>query len=223
MPFNTWNECKVYTDLHGSGCSCTSKKCAESVVKDYVNHFSMTTLGQYNTATTISSTRFSTKSPTTISPKTGLHCFKTTCAVNEVCRVYLDNENSYAGYCILKNVDDLLICKSSTLTISTECDCALQSCIDSFTVLKSTNTHPTTTIQTLSSQEPLIITHVPSSDLPTTTISESSPTQPLICYDKPDVDCLLLNTTNICANPYSHQICAKFCGHCTRVIESAFG
>ncbi|VDI62705.1 Hypothetical predicted protein [Mytilus galloprovincialis] len=233
MPFNTWSECKVYTDLHGSGCSCTSKTCAESVVKDYVNHISMTTSGQNNTATTISSTRLSTKSsttispttisPTTISPKTGLHCFKTTCAVNEVCRVYLDNENSYAGYCILKNVDDLLICESSTLTISTECDCALQSCIDSFTVSKSTNTHPTTTIQTLSPQEPLIISHVPSSESTTTTISASSPTQPLICHDKPGVDCLLLNTTNICANPFSHQYCAKFCGHCTRVIESAFG
>ncbi|XP_076091464.1 uncharacterized protein LOC143063291 isoform X2 [Mytilus galloprovincialis] len=263
MPFNTWSECKVYTDLHGSGCSCTSKTCSESVVKDYVNHISMTTSGQSNTATTISSTRLSTKSsttispttispttispttispttissttispttissttisPTTISPKTGLHCFKTTCAVNEVCRVYLDNENSYAGYCILKNVDDLLICESSTLTISTECDCALQSCIDSFTVSKSTNTHPTTTIQTLSPQEPLIISHVPSSESTTTTISASSQTQPLICHDKPGVDCLLLNTTNICANPFSHLYCAKFCGHCTRVIESAFG
>ncbi|CAG2196690.1 unnamed protein product [Mytilus edulis] len=193
----TWSECKVYTDLHGSGCSCTSKTCAESVVKDYVNHISMTTSGQNNTATTISSTRLSTKSsttispttispttissttissttispttispttisPTTISPKTGLHCFKTTCAVNE-------------------NVDDLLICESSTLTISTECDCALQSCIDSFTVSKSTNTHPTTTIQTLSPQEPLIISHVPSSESTTTTISASSPTQPRKC------------------------------------------
>ncbi|VDI62702.1 Hypothetical predicted protein [Mytilus galloprovincialis] len=44
-----------------------------------------------------------------------------------------------------------------------------------------------------------------------------------ICQDKPGVDCLLLNSTNICVNPFSHQYCAKFCGHCTRVLEAAFG
>ncbi|XP_052092960.1 uncharacterized protein LOC127729264 [Mytilus californianus] len=228
MPFNTWNECKVYTDLHGSGCSCTSKTCAESVVKDYVNHISITTSRQKNISTTISSTRLTTTSPTTISPTmisptTGLHCFNTLCAVNEVCRVYLDNANLYAGYCILKNVEDLLICKSSTLTLSTECDCSLQSCIDSFTVSKSTNTHPTTTMQTLISPKPLIVTNALSSELTTLTISASSPTPTSVCQDKPGVDCVLLNSTNICANPFSHQYCAHFCGHCTRVIQSAFG
>ncbi|XP_052093446.1 uncharacterized protein LOC127729631 [Mytilus californianus] len=42
----------------------------------------------------------------------------------------------------------------------------------------------------------------------------------VVCQDKPNVDCLILNSTNICANPISHQYCAAFCGHCTNVIQS---
>ncbi|XP_076091459.1 uncharacterized protein LOC143063288 isoform X1 [Mytilus galloprovincialis] len=56
---------------------------------------------------------------------------------------------------------------------------------------------------------------------PTTTSKTTTTTA--ICQDKPGVDCLLLNSTNICVNPFSHQYCAKFCGHCTRVLEAAFG
>ena len=44
-----------------------------------------------------------------------------------------------------------------------------------------------------------------------------------VCEDKPGIDCKLLNATNICANPFSHQYCAAFCGHCTATIDTVFG
>ncbi|XP_063420845.1 uncharacterized protein DDB_G0290587-like [Mytilus trossulus] len=88
-----------------------------------------------------------------------------------------------------------------------------------------TTTPPVTTLPTSIDTTTITKIRFTASTLTTSTPTTTSitTTTTAICQDKQGVDCLLLNSTNICANPYSHQYCAKFCGHCTRPLDAAFG
>ncbi|CAG2245211.1 unnamed protein product [Mytilus edulis] len=89
-----------------------------------------------------------------------------------------------------------------------------------------TNTAPPVTTkaqQVTTTANPITTTPKPvtKTAAPTTKV-QSVTTTTVVCQDKPGVDCKLFNI-DFCANPYSNTICAKSCGHCTKVIQSAFG